>query len=86
MSEKFKARYQVNDGYAGPARPQHFTIDSGDLNEDMSDEDLKTFYEEMVEEDFSQRITPYAERTTEFVVWAREQLTKREARSGITWS
>jgi hypothetical protein len=77
-NEKFEARYQVADGYAGGARPQYFKISAGDLEEDMTDDDLARFYEDAVLEDFQQRISPESERVDAFVAWAREQIAKRE--------
>lgn len=51
-------------------------IDADNLNDGMTDEELENFYENMVKKDFSKHIT-HAERVTEFVAWAREQLIKR---------
>jgi len=74
---KFQAKYEINDGYAGKTRPQHFSIDADDLKDDMSDEELEHFYEQAVHIDFQQRITPCSQRTSEFVEWAKQQLAER---------
>lgn len=77
MSEKFKGRYQVADGYCGGARPQHLTIHAGDLEDDMTDEQLIEMYEAEIQQHFEEHISPSAERVDEFVAWARDQLQKR---------
>lgn len=74
MTEKFEACYQVDDGYVGKRRPKTFTIHAGDLDEEMSDEELEEFYDEAVEEHFRQHIYPSAERKEEFVEWAKQQI------------
>lgn len=76
-NEKFEARYQVADGYAGGSRPQHFKIRASDLEDDMDDEALERFYEEAVQGDFEQRICPDSERVSEFIAWAKEHLAER---------
>jgi hypothetical protein len=75
--EKFEARYKVEDGYAGGARPQYFKISADELDDEMTDEQLIEFYEDAVQADFEERISPGAERVDEFVAWAREQLAAR---------
>ena len=69
----------MTDGYVGGSRPQHFSINAADLEDDMDDAALERFYADAVYEDFQQRITPESERNEEFVAWAREQLAKRAA-------
>ena len=79
MSDRktFEARYQVEDGYAGGTRPQYFTIDAGDLEDDMTDDELESLYHEKCEEDMRQKIGCGPNRIDEFVAWAREQLNER---------
>lgn len=77
-NEKFEARYQVADGYAGGAHPQYFKISADELESDMTDDDLEQFYEDAVSEDFQRRISPNSERVDAFIAWAREQIAKRE--------
>ena len=77
MKDFFRAQYLINDGYAGPARPKYFNIDADDIDaddiEDLTNEELKDFYHEMVEEDFKHRVYPSAEKVEEFVEWANKQ-------------
>ena len=77
MSEKFQGRYQVQDGYAGGARPKYVGINASELNDDMTDDDLVDFYHDAIDQHFAENVTPGAERVDEFVSWAREQLEKR---------
>lgn len=74
MSEKFKASYEINDGYAGRSRPQNFTINAGDIEEDMSDDDLLAFYEEACEEHMRERIGITTMKHEQFLAWARAQI------------
>ena len=76
MSEKFKARYQVQDGYVGGARPKQFNISSDDLEDDMNEDDLVEFYESAVQDHFDEHVSPSADRVDEFVTWAMAQLAK----------
>jgi len=78
MSNKFKGRYTVADGYVGRDRPQTFMFHAGDLEDDMTDEDLERAYEEAAQYHFEQFLTPEVDRFDEFKVWAREQLAMRE--------
>jgi len=79
MTEKFQARYQVQDGYAGGARPKHFTISADDLEDGMTtEEQLVEFYENAVQDHYDEHVSPGSERVDEFVAWARAQLSARE--------
>ena len=77
MTEKFRARYQAQDGYVGGDRPQHFNIDASDLEEDMTDADIEEFYHEAIQDHFEQHVSPGAERVVEFIAWAKAQLSSR---------
>jgi hypothetical protein len=79
MSEKFQGRYQVQDGYAGGARPKYVSIDADGIEDDITDEELIEYYEDAIQQHFEENVTPGAERVYEFVSWAREQLAKRES-------
>lgn len=76
----FEAQYEVHDGYVCGSRPQSFEIDAEDLEDDMNDEALKSFYDSEVIEDFqdSGKIYPEPQRVDQFVAWARGQLAKRK--------
>ncbi len=75
----FEGEWEVYDGYAGGARPQYFHIGADWLDDDMSDDDLRRYYQETCEEEMRQRIECVVKKEDEFVAWAREQLAKREA-------
>lgn len=77
--DKFQAKYQVEDGYAGKDRPRHFNIDPSQLEDDMDDGDLERFYEEAVQEHFEQNIAPAAERVDEFIAWAKARIAERQS-------
>jgi predicted sulfurtransferase len=77
MTDKFKGRYEVSDGYVGGSRPHHFKFDASDLEDDMTDVDLVNAYEQAAQDHFEEHITPSVERVDEFIKWAREQLAAR---------
>lgn len=78
MTDKFIAKYQVDDGYAGPARPQSCEIEGFDLFEGMSEDEIRALFHEYLEEDFRNTITYYAENEDEFVEWALGYIDKLE--------
>lgn len=82
MSKTFEGIYEVESGYAGRSRPQYFTIDADDLDDDMTDEELLELHEEFARAAFQQLITFRATNSKEFIAWAREQLTARKGEEG----
>lgn len=72
----FKARYEVDDGYVG-GRPQYFTIHARDIDDDMTDDDLQSLYEELCDEHMRQKIVCATSRADEFVEWAKAQIAAR---------
>ena len=76
--DRFQGTFEINDGYAGGRRPQHFSVSVHDLHDDMTDEDLRRFYEEEAEEHFRQNFGISVSRSDEFVAWAREKLSAAE--------
>lgn len=79
MSDAFDGRYEVDDGYAGGSRPQHFRVYATDLDDEMTDEELVAFYEEVADDCFRQNIGITLRREAEFVSWARGVLNARKA-------
>ncbi len=78
MADYFSGEYEINDGYAGGSRPQHFRVDAHDLDDEMSDEELEDFYYEAAYEHFKQNIDVTVTDAGEFVEWAKEQLKKQK--------
>ena len=75
--DKFQGRYQVDDGYAGGSRPQHFTVNEWELEDDMTDADLERLYEELAEDHFRENISFSLSRSADFVEWAKKKLADR---------
>lgn len=48
--------WEVDDGYAGGQRPQKLTISRSEWDE-IEPEDRDAFVDEMIEEEFAQRVT-----------------------------
>lgn len=74
---KFEGIYQVEDGYAGGARPQYFTIDDSDIEDDMSESDLEELFEEFAQDDFEDKISFCTQNGYEFVEWAKKVIKDR---------
>ena len=72
--DKFQGVFEIDDGYAGGRRPQHFTVNVGDLADDMTDDDLREFYEQEAEDHFRHNIVISVSLVDDFVAWAREKL------------
>lgn len=73
----FKGIYEVDDGYIGDSRPQYFTIDVDDIEDDMDEEALRELFYQAMEEDFQQRISCYSININKFVEWAQEMQRER---------
>lgn len=61
MSKKtIRITWEVHDGYAGRARPQHtiFVPDDWGITAESSDEEIQDAIDEAVEADFHERVTP----------------------------
>lgn len=71
--QKFTAKYEVDDGYAGGSRPQSFTIRAADIlmNAESTDEEIRDEFYDMVEEEMRQRISACNVNADEFVQWVR---------------
>jgi hypothetical protein len=76
----FEAQYQVEDGYVTGARPQRFKIHVEDLENDASDDALREFYDNEVDEHFknNEKIYPSSEKVDQFVAWAKAQIAHRK--------
>lgn len=74
---KFQCTYEVDDGYAGGSRPKHFSIDESDIEEDMTENELRILFENEMRNDFEQRVSPFQKNEDEFVEWAKERLKEK---------
>lgn len=69
MANKFTARYCIDDGYVGN-RPKYFSISEHDIEDDMDESELRSLYQESVDDAFRRDISAYGENENEFVEWA----------------
>jgi len=76
MSDVFYVEWGVEDGYTGKARTHHFDISSDDIDQDMSEEDLRRLFQDSLQEEFDQRISFYSPDEDAFVEWAGDMNTK----------
>ena len=78
---RFEGEYEIDDGYCGGARPQYFTVDEQDIDDDMSDSDLEELYEEAAqehfEEHFERNISFHLHDVEGFVEWAKEIIREK---------
>lgn len=70
--DKFTATYKVDDGYVGKSRSQHFELDEGDIDPDMDESELRSLFNDAMEEDFKVNINYYSSDEDRFVEWAKE--------------
>ncbi len=66
---KFEVTWEVDDGYAGPARPQHFSVHGRDIDPETEAEARELFWE-LVEDEFRNSINPISDDESAFVKWA----------------
>lgn len=78
---RFSGAYEINDGYAGKSRPQSFSVSSDEIEDDMTEDEIRELYAELAEADFQARITVSVSREDAFVAWALEQLEARQEKA-----
>ncbi len=71
MNDEFEIKWEVEDGYVGGDRPQYVTIEASDF-EDMSEDEIREEINNLVEEEFNQRITWYVDNIEDAVKWAKK--------------
>jgi len=54
--------WEVDDGYAGGSRPQNTDINDDELLDYETDEEKEQFINDVIQEEFEQRITWYVTR------------------------
>ena len=74
---EFRGTYEVDDGYAGKSRPQHFKVGASDIDNAMSEEDLRDLYNECARDHFEQNIGIEISKEDEFLAWARGVIAER---------
>lgn len=68
---RFRASYEVEDGYVGKSAPQYFYIDDSDIDEDMDEESLMEVFYETMQEDFQNKIYPIETCKEEYLDWCK---------------
>ncbi len=54
---KIKIKWQVDDGYAGPKRPQHTTLDSDELADCETWDEAAKYINDSIQDHFEQVVT-----------------------------
>ena len=78
MSKCFEVKWEVDDGYCGASAPQSFYIDASDLDDDMSESEIVSLFEETLQDEFLQTAHPVAENQDKFVEWAKRIIAQRK--------
>jgi hypothetical protein len=71
MNDSFKIKWEAADGYVGKSRPQSFSISAEDVRFSGSLEQAVKLMEDMLFDDFQQKITPEVLNEDDFSEWAR---------------
>ena len=81
-NEEFDVTYGNDDGYAGGSRPHYFSIGSFELEEEMTEEGIKSLFWDKIDEDFKQNhLNIYSDQESEFVEWAKKQIAAMQEES-----
>lgn len=72
MSNSYTASWQVEDGYAGPSRPQTTEISDDIVEDHMSDSDLETALHREVRDAFNAEIDFFISNEDDALAWMRE--------------
>ena len=75
---QFVGTYQVDDGYAGGSRPRNFVIDEYEIEDDMTEDDLRNLFIECAQSDFEHNISFCCQNEDEFVEWAKDKIRRME--------
>jgi hypothetical protein len=75
---RFKVTWEADDGYVGGSRPHTFTIDD-DAIDGMSEQELKDYFWEEVEQDFHEKVNYFSSDLENFIAWAKERQAATEA-------
>lgn len=81
IKDKFQVCYEIEDGYVGKSRPQHFNFYASDLEDDFEEENIEMILEECTQTDFENKISWYITNKDEFIEWAIDvikQMNKKE--------
>jgi hypothetical protein len=69
--EHFRITWEVDDGYVGKSRPQQCFIEENDIEEDMTEEDLRELFSTVIQDSFEQKVNPVSDDESEFLEWAK---------------
>jgi len=75
-NDKFKLRYEIEDGYVGGSRPQYVDIYAEDFEDDMDEEDIREMIEDLAHEDMIERVSATVNNLGEAVAWVSEILNR----------
>lgn len=74
MSNSHFVSWQAEDGYCGGARPQLTMISADEIEDEMTEKQLRELLESVIQDDFEQKVVASWNDTesANFLAWARE--------------
>jgi hypothetical protein len=75
----FTIKYEIEDGYAGGARPQSFLVDEDSIEPDMTEQQIESLLYEMAQEDMLQKVSASVDNVDAFLDWAKGVAAKKSA-------
>jgi hypothetical protein len=77
-AEVFTVNWEAADGYVGPARPQSFDISVDEIDKDDSEEALRELFDDLLRNDFEERVRPETDDLDRFLEWAKARQAEME--------
>ena len=78
MTDTIKIEWECQDGYAGGSRPHVVKIDVADLVHCITQAEIEDYIDEVVEEDFKQRCSPYWDTEQADGLWDKVSKARME--------
>jgi hypothetical protein len=73
----FRVEWSAEDGYVGKGRPQELYVAESDVEDCATDEELERLLDDMVRDDFDNKVSPSVRNSDEFIAWARGVIEAR---------
>lgn len=75
----FQVNWESEDGYVTGARPQYCSIGEDDIKDDMTDEEIEQVLEDIVQQDFDEKVSFHVKNRGKFISWAKGVVEERKA-------
>jgi hypothetical protein len=78
MKNDFNITWGADDGYVGGSRPHNVKVSESDLDDSMTEEELRSMFWDIVQSDFEEKVTPFSDDEKKFINWAEEVIEKQK--------